>query len=75
MLLQLAVILLACGAHHAVPEQEAAATTECEVAELETQVVKKKLPISEEEETLSTEDLSSEERHIVTFAETESSED
>ena len=71
MLIPLAVMILSCGAHHPVSQEaeEVVAETECEAGEVALK--KKLLPEEEEQEEAQEEEA----RHIVTFSESESSED
>jgi hypothetical protein len=79
MLLPLAVLILACGAHAPVPQQDVAAQADCcKECKDKNQLAKKHLLPEDEivilEESEETQDSSQEERHIVTFAEAEPSE-
>jgi hypothetical protein len=74
MLLPLAVLILACGAHAPVPQQNVAAQADCckECKDKKHLLPEDEIVILEENEE--TQDSSQQERHIVTFAEAEPSE-
>ena len=79
MLLPLAVMILACGAHAPVPEQELSAGADCcKECTMKNKLAKKNLLPEEEililEDGEEVQDPSQQERHIVTFSEAEPSE-